>query len=388
MSTTDSTYGIERTPEQLERLLAEARKVRGNSLWKDALRHFRRSRVSVVSFWFVILVSLGCFLAPLLPLAPHTRVRLDEQYLAPNSAELRREGSFLFRRGWPERLPPDMDPAARRAEFERLVDLAAGEPGFFNLFDWALVHLRARIFADRELVPLMGTDALGRCLMARVFWGGRISLLVGLVATLVSLLIGVTYGAFSGYMGGRIDNVMMRAVDVMYSIPFIFVVIFLISVVKAMRLEEQWGISRMVVFFGVIGAIYWLTMARVVRGQVLSIKHSEFVQAARVIGAGTLRILFRHLLPNVMAVVLVYLTLTIPRVMLFEAFLSFLGLGVEAPDVSWGMLAADGLGAINPLKVYWWFVLFPSLALGTTLLALNFLGDGLRDALDPRLQGT
>jgi oligopeptide transport system permease protein len=207
------------------------------------------------------------------------------------------------------------------------------------------------------------------------------------VATLVSLLIGVSYGALSGYLGGRWDNFMMRIVDILYSIPFIFVVIFLITVIRANQDElEKWGISRMTLFFAVIGAIYWLTMARVVRGQVLSVKHQEYVEAAKALGASTGRILARHLVPNVFSVILVYLTLTIPRVMLFEAFLSFLGLGVEAPDVSWGMLAADGLGAINPIRVYWWFVLFPGLALGLTLLALNFLGDGLRDALDPRLK--
>ena len=224
-------------------------------------------------------------------------------------------------------------------------------------------------------------------MLSRILWGGRLSLMVGLVATIVSLLIGVTYGALSGYLGGRVDNLMMRIVDVLYSVPFIFVVIFIITIIRSNQAWfESHGISRRVVFFAVIGAVYWLTMARVVRGQVLSLKHKEFIEASQVLGAGTSRILFRHLIPNVFSVVLVYLTLTIPRVMLFEAFLSFLGLGVEAPDVSWGLLANDGIEAINGLRVYWWFVLFPGLALGGTLFALNFLGDGLRDALDPRLE--
>ncbi|MFQ5505123.1 MAG: ABC transporter permease, partial [Planctomycetota bacterium] len=224
-------------------------------------------------------------------------------------------------------------------------------------------------------------------ILSRILWGGRISLMVGLIATLVSLLVGVTYGAVSGYLGGIWDNLMMRAVDVMYSIPFIFVVIFLITVIRDnARLVDELGLTRLDLFFAVVGLIYWLTMARVVRGQVLSLKENEFIDAARATGAGVRRILFKHLLPNVFSVVLVYLTLTIPRVMLFEAFLSFLGLGVEPPDVSWGMLAADGLGAITPLSVHWWFVVFPGMALGLTLLALNFLGDGLRDALDPRLE--
>ena len=147
------------------------------------------------------------------------------------------------------------------------------------------------------------------------------------------------------------------------------------------------GIDREKIFFLVIGAIYWLTMARVVRGQVLSLKNTEFIEAARVIGASTTRILLSHVVPNVLSIVIVYLTLTIPAVMLFEAFLSFLGLGIEPPKVSWGLLAVDGTQAINPIKIYWWLVVFPAGAMGSTLLALNILGDGLRDALDPKLRG-
>ena len=182
---------------------------------------------------------------------------------------------------------------------------------------------------------------------------------------------------------------MMRIVDVLYSIPFIFVVIFLITIVNEYRteLEDNWGINREVVFYVVIGAIYWLTMARVVRGQVLSLRETEFVEAARVVGASSARIIFVHLVPNVLSIVIVYLTLTIPAVMLFEAFLSFLGLGIEPPKVSWGLLAVDGAEVINPVRIYWWLIVFPAAAMGATLLALNILGDGLRDALDPKLRG-
>jgi oligopeptide transport system permease protein len=199
----------------------------------------------------------------------------------------------------------------------------------------------------------------------------------------------VTYGAVSGYCGGWIDDAMMRFVDVLYSVPFIFVVIFLLTILGEERIADElayWGINRITVFFFVVGAIYWLTMSRVVRGQVISLKHELFVEAARSLGATQTRIIFLHLLPNLLSVVLVYLTLTIPRVMLFEAFLSFLGLGVEPPDVSWGLLANEGIKVITPIKIYWWLILFPSIGLGTTLLALNILGDGVRDALDPRLR--
>ncbi|MEZ5987966.1 MAG: ABC transporter permease [Planctomycetota bacterium] len=347
----------QRSQAELEELLEEARKLRGNSLWSDAMRRFRRNRVAFASFWFLVLLSVVSFLAPLLPLASPHQPHLDRNYAPPG---------FSTEEPWSE------------DQYVGLDDMNA-------VTRW-MIHARASIFGDFQLGPWMGRDASGRCLMSRIVWGGRMSLLVGLAATLVSLLIGVSYGALSGYLGGRADNLMMRIVDMLYAIPFIFVVIFLITVIRERKdVLDAYGLDRVTAFFIVIGAIYWLTMARVVRGQVLSVKHREFVEAAQAQGASTFRILRHHIVPNVFSVVLVYLTLTIPRVMLFEAFLSFLGLGVEPPDVSWGMLAADGMGAINGLEVYWWFVLFPGLALGLTLLALNFLGDGLRDALDPRL---
>jgi oligopeptide transport system permease protein len=172
-------------------------------------------------------------------------------------------------------------------------------------------------------------------------------------------------------------------------VPFIFIVIFAITILSEDTIKTWllgWGINQIAVFYILIGAIYWLTMARVVRGQIISLKHEQFVDAARTIGAGTPRIVFRHLVPNVLGIVIVYLTLTIPSVMLFEAFLSFLGLGVQPPDVSWGLLANDGIKVITPIQTYWWLVVFPGSALALTLFALNFLGDGLRDALDPRLK--
>jgi oligopeptide transport system permease protein len=212
---------------------------------------------------------------------------------------------------------------------------------------------------------------------------------VGTLAALVSLFIGVSYGATSGYVGGWIDAAMMRVVDILYSIPFIFIVIFLITILSSSGAKEElgkYGINQITVFYFVIGAIYWLTMARVVRGQVISLKNEQFIDAARTIGAATDRIVFRHLIPNVMGIVIVYLTLTIPSVMLFEAFLSFLGLGVQPPDVSWGLLMNEGIRVITPIGIFWWLVLFPGLALALTLFALNFLGDGLRDALDPKMK--
>jgi oligopeptide transport system permease protein len=217
----------------------------------------------------------------------------------------------------------------------------------------------------------MGTDVLGRDLLSRVLHGGRISISVGLCATLVSLVIGVSYGAVSGYGPARLDGFMMRLIDVLYAIPFTVLVIVLMVV---------FGRSLLLLFLA-IGAVEWLTMARIVRGQVLSIKQQLFIKAAVVLGFSRTRILFRHVVPNVIGPVIVYTTLTIPRVMLLEAFLSFLGLGVQRPMSSWGSLIWDGFESMGS---YPWLMVFPGVILSVTLFALNFVGDALRDALDPR----
>jgi len=222
-----------------------------------------------------------------------------------------------------------------------------------------------------------GTDAHGRDLMTRVLRGGRISLAVGLVATLVSLFIGVGYGMIAGWWGGKTDEGMMRFVDMLYSLPFMFFVILLVA---------YFG-RNLVLLFLALGAVQWLTMSRIVRGQMIQLRGQEFVLGARALGFSSSRIIFRHMIPNLLGPIIVYSTLTVPAVMLEEAFLSFLGLGVQPPDSSWGLLAAEGASAMTALNTAWWLITFPGLALATTLFSLNFLGDGLRDALDPRLRG-
>ena len=233
-------------------------------------------------------------------------------------------------------------------------------------------------YQDLDLGPvgpspehLLGTDTLGRDLLTRMMYGSRISLMVGFLATSVALVIGVTWGAVAGFSGGKVDSIVMRIVDVLYGIPFIILIILLMVIFG----------RNLILLFMAIGAVEWLTMARIVRSQVMSLSKQEFILAAEALGVSRISIVFRHLIPNAIGPVIVYATLTVPQIMLLEAFLSFLGLGVQAPLSSWGILIRDG--AVS-MEEYWWLLVFPSVVFSMTLFSLNFIGDGLRDALDPR----
>jgi len=228
----------------------------------------------------------------------------------------------------------------------------------------------------------LGTDVLGRDMLARILYGGRISLAVGLCATFVSLTIGIVWGAVAGFFGGKLDAVMMRSVDILYALPFtIFVILLMVfsdAIAKQYNLGATWNL---LILFAAIGAVEWLTMARIVRGQIMALRRQEFIEAAFSLGLSRRRIIFRHMLPNILGPVIVYTTLTIPAVMLLEAFLSFLGLGVQPPMSSWGSLIKEGA---DKMEEYPWLLIFPGTIFSLTLFSLNFLGDGLRDALDVR----
>ena len=297
-------------------VMERAQGVAGRSLWVDARRRLFRNRASMAGIILLALVALMALLAPLLSAYAYDEINYDIVACAPN--------------WWPAGMSCN-----------------AGGSHWF------------------------GTDAVGRDLFVRVLYGARVSLAVGLVATLVSLLIGVIYGATAGYLGGRVDNLMMRIVDILYSLPFIFFVIIL------MVLFDR----NFFLLFVAIGAVEWLTMARIVRGQTLSIKQKEFIEAARAGGVGPFAIIRRHIIPNVVGPVVVYVTLTVPGVILTESFLSFLGLGIQEPLTSWGVLISDGA---NQMQTAPWLLIFPSLFMAVTLFCFNFIGDGLRDALDPR----
>jgi len=230
-----------------------------------------------------------------------------------------------------------------------------------------------KTFLKPSLLHWFGTDELGRDVLVRVMWGGRISLAVGIVASFINLVIGVIYGGISGYIGGKTDEILMRIVDIIYSIPILLIVILLMVILKP-------GLTNI---FIALGISYWVDMARIVRGQILALKEQEFSLAAKVLGASKSQVLFRHLLPNTIGPITVNVTLMIPGAIFFEAFLSFIGLGVSAPMASWGVLASDGIRAI---RSYPNLLFFPALFICLTMLSFHFLGDGLRDAFDPRLR--
>lgn len=359
----------------------------GRSLWADAWDRLRANKAAMVSFVLLGLIALTCIVGPWL--TPHDYDEAYQEYVKvppsltayPRDTDLVDELERALRRSGVRVADYEIDGQTLR------VDLASDEaidPRIQRYLERPVVFDAAAIAIDpddpttatatidvKRQVFLFGTESNGRDLMSRVFVGGRISLLIGLLATSVSLLIGVAYGATAGYLGGSIDNAMMRLVDILYSLPFMFLVILLMVFFG----------RNFVLVFVAIGAIEWLDMARIVRGQTLSIKRQEYVQAAHAMGVRSGGILRRHVIPNALGPVVIYMTLMVPKVILLESFLSFLGLGVQEPLTSWGTLISDGARNLQQAP---WLLAFPAVFLVVTLMCLNFIGDGLRDALDPK----
>jgi len=362
---------------------------RGRSLWSDAWGRLRRNHAAVASALGLALIAIVCVVGPFF--SPHDYARVYPTYVkAPPSLEtyprtadidaavksaLRRTGAALdtleeTKSGIRATLVADSDRPIR-ADIVRYVARSAD---FSNAREVERSSDERRVIVEAELNRfhfLFGTDPNGRDLLTRILIGGRISLAIGLLATFVALVIGVTYGAVAGFVGGRVDDLMMRFVDILYSLPFIFFVILLVVFFG----------RNFVLIFIAVGAIEWLDMARIVRGQTLSIKRQEYVEAAEALGVPRRDIIRRHVIPNTVGPVVVYMTLLVPKVILLESFLSFLGLGVQEPLTSWGVLISEGARNMQGAA---WLLIFPSLFLTGTLFCLNFLGDGLRDALDPK----
>jgi ABC-type dipeptide/oligopeptide/nickel transport system permease subunit len=403
------------------------------SLWADAWKRLRRNRMALVSLWVVglyVLVTLG---APLLTRAgiiySHTDQNLVHANLPPSlrysgevtievieariaqlEAQIAEHGTEADAAGYSTATGFDFGPVSSEEEAseeggaeESETEEAAAEEGAVeespaeelseaDIFALGfadpvqteldrkkedLAELREELRTDQvhRRVYILGTDDLGRDMVARIIYGGRISIMIGLVGTLTAVLIGIIVGSVAGYLGGWADNLLMRFVDIMYGLPYMLIVI----IIMAMIGEKARG--SFVILFVAIALVSWLTIARVVRGQIISLKNSEFVEAARSMGAGTPRIIFRHLLPNTLGVIIVFATLLMPGFILNESFLSYLGLGVSAPDASWGTLVSEG---VRGMEVRSWQLLVPAISMTIFLFCMNFLGDGLRDALDPQ----
>lgn len=367
--------------------LAAAPAIQGRSLWVDAWRRLRANRAAVISGVYLILMTLACVIGPWVApnayddvfpdyvrvpasLDPYPRADAIERGLTDALKRARLEASDIRVEG--NRIIATVtSPKPIDERFLRYVDRS-------DLFEEARIDTKApdglsvTLSASvRRVIFYFGTDANGRDVMTRTLIAGRVSLGIGLLAGLVAVTIGVLYGSISGFVGGRVDDLMMRIVDVIYSLPYIFFVILLVVFFG----------RNIILMFIAVGAVEWLDMARIVRGQTLSIKRREYVQAADALGVSPLGILRRHVIPNTLGPVVVYMTLLVPKVILIESFLSFLGLGVQEPLTSWGVLIAQGARNIESAT---WLIVFPSLFLTSTLFALNFLGDGLRDALDPK----
>ncbi len=361
--------------------------VKGRSLWNDAWRRLKANRAAVVSGIYLIVMGLVCTFGPLFTGHDYDAVYTDfvkvpasiepyptQKMIEPNLKDALSRGKMNLVSTERKNGALNINVTSTSAIDERYARYISRASSFT---DAKLVSVsddkKTAVFSAKvqELYFLFGTDPNGRDLLTRTLIAGRISLSIGILAGFVALVIGVTYGAIAGFVGGRTDTIMMRIVDILYSLPFIFFVIMLVVFFG----------RNFILMFIAVGAVLWLDMARIVRGQTLTIKQQEYVTAANALGVSQAGILWRHIIPNTLGPVVVFVTLLVPHVIILESFLSFLGLGVQEPLTSWGVLISQGARNIPGAN---WLLFFPSFFLTTTLFALNFIGDGLRDALDPK----
>ncbi|MBU0926368.1 MAG: ABC transporter permease [Spirochaetes bacterium] len=334
------------------------------SLWADAWKRLRRNKMAVLGMWIVGAYLVVTFGASVLPFHSYT----EQQMLHVN-------------------LPPSLKPAGvvalgehekRRVDLKEAIERSGRSDLKTDLerVDAEIIQLKGDMDVNpvHKRVYILGTDYLGRDMLARTIYGGQISIMIGLIGTLTAAFIGIVLGSLGGYLGGWVDNLIGRFVDLMYSLPYMLIVIIIMSMLPT-------GSNSIFVLYLAIAMISWLTISRVVRGQIISLKNSEFVEAAKSMGASSNRIIFRHLLPNSLGIIIIYSTLQFPSFIMNESFLSFLGLGVSAPQASWGTLVSEG---VQGMQLYPWRLLVPAVAMTVFLFAMNFLGDGLRDALDPQ----
>ncbi|MCL2521192.1 MAG: ABC transporter permease [Spirochaetaceae bacterium] len=335
--------------------------LKATSLTQDAWKRFKRHKMGMFGFIVATLYIIIALLTPILPFYPFERQILSHAHLPPSlrpAGEIaleRREANITRLMQHQNRTEHSAEEAAELTALRGFVEAARLDPDHFA-----------------NNVYLLGTDTLGRDMLSRIVRGGRISISIGLLGTITSFLIGIFYGATAGYLGGRIDNVMMRFVDILYGLPFMVIVIIIMSFI---------GGRSITILFVAIALISWLGIARLVRGQIISLKNGEFVQSARSAGAGNMRIITKHLLPNTLSIIIVFGTMSIPGFIMAESFLSYLGLGVSAPMASWGSLISDGA---RGMEIYPWLLVGPAVTMTLFLFAMNFLGDGLRDAFDPQ----
>ncbi len=324
------------------------------SLWADAWKRLRKNKMAFISLWVVLAYILVALVAPVLPIYPYEEQVVSHANLPPS---LRKAGDVLME---------------QRVKYFSKVMQKEGRTTYNAEEQAELDEIKAS-----ENTPvynrhyILGTDALGRDMLSRTIYGGRISIAIGLIGTITALFIGIIVGSVAGYTGGWVDNLLMRFVDIMYGLPYMLMVIIMMAILG----------RNVAILFVAIALVSWLTIARVVRGQVISLKAAEYVQAARAMGATSGHIIFRHLLPNTLGIIIAYATLSLPEFIMSESFLSFLGLGVSAPLASWGSLVSDG---VKGMELYPWILIVPAITMTIFLFAMNFLGDGVRDAFDPQ----